>query len=255
MRTTTSAAPSLLLPNTNQSAAAKKKKLVFSFSSLTLSLTHSTQMATPLVAPFPEFPADAPLREGPGAADRGNAADVVAAAASASKSKTTTLVYCLRRPGCILCRATALRLAALAPRLESEFGVSIICVANRWMPAEVDALVKDFWKAPLKIYLDEDKAFFSALGNGKLRKGSLLTFLNPFSKVWAKIKEAKKTVSEHNMVGEGVVLGGLLAVVSNKKSSGKFEIVGGFQETTFGDTPTDEEVLALAKRAVEEAKK
>jgi len=51
------------------------------------------------------------------------------------------------------------------------------------------------------------------------------------------------------------VLGGLLAVVKSKKSGEGFEIVGSFQETTFGDAPSDEEVLAMAKHAVEEAKK
>lgn len=220
-------------------------------------------MATLLVAPFPAFPEDALLREGPaeGATEGSTsttssvkASDVIAAA-SKNKTSSATLVYCLRRPGCILCRATALRLAALARRLEQEIGVSTICVANAWMPAEIDAFVKDFWKSPLKIYLDENKALFTALGNGSLRKGSLLAFLNPFSRVWANAKEAKKTVADHNLVGDGLLLGGLLAVSKSQKSSGEqFEIVGGFQETTFGDAPTDEQVLELAKRAVEAAK-
>ena len=219
-------------------------------------------MATPLVAPFPAFPADALLREGPadGAVEdskstssSAKASDVIEAAVSNKTS--ATLVYCLRRPGCILCRATALRLAALAPKLEEELGVSIICVANAWMPAEIDAFVKDFWKSPLKIYLDEDKALFTALGNGTLRKGSLLAFLNPFSRVYANAKEAKKTVTEHNLIGDGLLLGGLLAVSKkSKKTGGELEIVGGFQETTFGDAPTDEQVLELAKKAVEAAK-
>ena len=195
-------------------------------------------MATPLVAPFPAFPADALLREGPadGAVEdskstssSAKASDVIEAAVSNKTS--ATLVYCLRRPGCILCRATALRLA------------------------EIDAFVKDFWKSPLKIYLDEDKALFTALGNGTLRKGSLLAFLNPFSRVYANAKEAKKTVTEHNLIGDGLLLGGLLAVSKkSKKTGGELEIVGGFQETTFGDAPTDEQVLELAKKAVEAAK-
>jgi len=43
--------------------------------------------------------------------------------------------------------------------------------------------------------------------------------------------------------------------VKSKKGGEGFEIVGSFQETTFGDAPSDEEVLAMAKHAVEEAKK
>ena len=214
-------------------------------------------MATPLVAPFPAFPDDALLREGPaeGAIEGSKSTSSSAKACDIISAKKTsaTLVYCLRRPGCILCRATALRLAALAPKLEKDLGVSIICVANAWMPAEIDAFVKDFWKAPLEIYLDEARALFTALGNGALRKGSLLAFLNPFSRVWSNAKEAKKTVTEHNLIGDGLLLGGLLAV-SRSKKSGLLEVVGGFQETTFGDAPSDEQVLELAKRAVEAAK-
>ncbi len=227
-------------------------------------------MATQLAAPFPEFPSDAMLREGPlegaiepsqSVAKSVKAGNVIIAAAasssSSSKTKTSTttvLVYCLRRPGCILCRATALRLAALAPKLETELGVPIICVANAWMPAEIDAFVKDFWRAPLKVYLDETKALFTALGNGTLRKGSLLAFINPFSRVWANAKEAKKTVTEHNLIGDGLLLGGLLAVTTSEKQGGKLEIFGGFQETTFGDAPTDEQVMELARKAVEGAR-
>ena len=170
-----------------------------------------------------------------------------------SKTKTSTaLVYCLRRPGCILCRATALRLAALAPRLEEELGVSIICVANAWMPAEIEAFRADYWKAPLKVYLDEQKAFFKTLGNGTLRKGSLLAFLNPWSTVYARAKEAKQTVKSHNLIGDGLHLGGLLAVSKNKKRNDYF-IAGGFKEQNFGDAPTDEQVLELARKAVEAA--
>lgn len=63
--------------------------------------------------------------------------------------------------------------------------------------------------ARLKIHLDETKAIYAAVGNGTIRKGSLLTFLNPFSKVWDAIKEAKKTVgNDHNMTGDGVSSGG-----------------------------------------------
>lgn len=217
-------------------------------------------MATPLVEPFPAFPADALLREGPAEGAAGGSAKSSSAKASdvvaSSSKKNAVLVYCLRRPGCILCRATALRLAALAAKLEDDLGVSIICVANAWLPAEIDAFVKDFWKSSLKVFLDEEKAFFAVLGNGSLRRGSLLSFANPFSRVYANARKAKKTVKEHNLIGDGLLLGGLLAVCKsqNKKNGGQFEIVGGFQETTFGDAPTDEQVLELAQRAVEAAK-
>ena len=217
-------------------------------------------MATPLAAPLPEFPADAVLRKGPAAIEGSEsissvkASDVIAAAA---KTSGATLVYCLRRPGCVLCRATALRLAALAPKLEADLGVTIICVANTWMPAEIDAFQKDFWQPPLEIYLDEDKAFFKALGNGTLRKGSLLHLLgliNPFSRVYSNAKRAKQAVGDnHNLVGEGLTLGGVIAVIKEKKTS-SLSFAGGFQERSFGDAPTDEQVVELAKMAVEAAK-
>lgn len=230
-------------------------------------------MATPLVAPFPEFPMDAILRQGPvpegggGGGENvvaGENADADAASSSSIFNGKPTIILLNRRPGCILCRQTALRVSALAPKLR-DLGVDLVCCCNAWLPAEIDAFVKDFWKPPLKVYLDVDKKLYAAVGeNGAVRRGSLATFLNPFSRVWRAISEAKKTVSEHNLVGDGLTLGGVLAVSSkankNKKKmendgdGGRIEIVGGFQETTFGDAPSDEQILELARRAAEFAK-
>jgi hypothetical protein len=42
------------------------------------------------------------------------------------------------------------------------------------------------------LYLDTEKKLYKSLGDGQLRKGSLLWFLNPFSVIWKHAKEAKE---------------------------------------------------------------
>lgn len=52
-----------------------------------------------------------------------------------------------------------------------------------------------------EVYLDKEKAFFQALGGGKVRRGSLLAFLNPASRVWKNTQAAKEVgVPESNLV-------------------------------------------------------
>jgi hypothetical protein len=151
------------------------------------------------------------------------------------------VVVVLRRPGCIMCRSQA----ALLWEKKSEFdqlGVKLACVVNQALPAEVEAFAKDFW--PGEIYLDESKGFYAAVGEGKIRKGSLWALLNPFGKVWKNAFKSKKVVGKnHNTVGDGTILGGLV-VVTTKGTSVPFA----FQEKAFGDAADVQDVLGAAAK-------
>ena len=116
----------------------------------------------------------------------------------------------------------------------------LVAVLNEDLPEQVAAFAKDFW--PGELYLDQEKAFFAAVGGGTVRRGTLLTFLNPFSRVWANAKAAKGV--EGNFEGDGLTYGGLLVV---RPRSGAVEYA--FQEETFGDHAPHEDVLAAALRA------
>ena len=114
--------------------------------------------------------------------------------------------------------------------------------------AEVEEFKRDFW--PEHLYLDEDKAFFKAVGGGKLKKGSLSAFLNPFSRIWKHAGDAKKAgVKEHNLNGEGLIMGGMFVM-----KPGSQGVQYQFQERNFGDHAPIEDVLAAAKAASEASK-
>lgn len=153
------------------------------------------------------------------------------------------VVYVLRRPGCILCRATAKRIGDLAPQLK-ELGLNLACVANQWIDPEVRAFVDGYWPPSVgPVFLDETQAFFTAVGGGASpRRLSLLNLLNP--RAWANAKKAKAIVGDdHNMVGDGQTMGGLMIVSSKGIQYASFE-------TTFGDAPDDDAILAAARKAV-----
>ena len=122
----------------------------------------------------------------------------------------------------VLCRAEAKSLYALKPELD-KLGVRLVCVVHESLPAEIKAFWPEYWYVrgelfvlmwfgvlfsrkivlidcvpcrPGELYLDTDKQLYKALGNGKLRKGSLLWFLNPFSVIWQHAREAKEV---HNI--------------------------------------------------------
>lgn len=116
---------------------------------------------------------------------------------------------------------------------------------------------------------------------GKLAKGSLLAFLNPFSAAWKNAKRAKAagTVRDSNLNGDGLTLGGACGQGAcgeglHCSSAGKVfaslpqhacahaplcmpaglliikrggEVAYAYPEKTFGDHAPHEEVLAAAR--------
>ncbi|CAL8462490.1 g2023 [Coccomyxa elongata] len=151
------------------------------------------------------------------------------------------VVLVLRRPGCLLCRAEARSLYALKPELD-KLGVRLVCVVHEGLPAEIKAFWPDYW--PGELYLDTDKKLYKALGNGKLRKGSLLWFLNPFSVIWQHAREAKEVhkIEDSNLKGDGLTMGGLLIL---KQGSGG--VAYAYAEERFGDHAGNEIILNICR--------
>mmetsp|Transcript_36993 Transcript_36993/g.59459 ORF Transcript_36993/g.59459 Transcript_36993/m.59459 type:complete len:90 (-) Transcript_36993:305-574(-) len=82
--------------------------------------------------------------------------------------------------------------------------------------------------------------FFKALGGGKVRKGSLLSFLNPWSPIYKKYNVIKDDVKDSNLKGEGSIFGGLY-IVSTKGVHYQFI------EKNFGDAAPIDQVLKVCK--------
>ncbi|KAI8100655.1 hypothetical protein M9434_005046 [Picochlorum sp. BPE23] len=145
------------------------------------------------------------------------------------------LVVVLRRPGCLLCRDQAIALwksretiANYAQGTDKQ-PTRMVCVLHEWKQREVDAF-KEFWGGEL--YHDETKAFYKAVHGGQVKKGSLASFLNPFSRAWKNYRavKARGAVCDSNLEGDGLTLGGLAVLDSPAGNS-----VYVFKEETFGD--------------------
>ena len=141
------------------------------------------------------------------------------------------VILAVRRPGCQLCRAEASRLHSIKPQLD-QAGVRLVAVLHEEREEQVLEFRSEFW--PGELFLDENKEVFKAVGGGALRRGSLTSFLNPFSRIWCALRprdsrgglqsrlltaHARRThvknsnfVEKSNLVGDGLTFGGLLVV-------------------------------------------
>ncbi|PNH08122.1 Redox-regulatory protein [Tetrabaena socialis] len=162
--------------------------------------------------------------------------------ASALWQNSTCAVLILRRPGCVLCRDEAQRLWALKPEFD-KLGVSLVCVVHEWIQREINAFTPAYWPGPL--YHDTSKSFYAALNNGTPLRGSLLPMLNPWSDVWKRIRAASKTVKEHNLAGEGAIMGGAMVI-----RQGEGGVAWCHVESTIGLVADPAEVLAAAAKEV-----
>mmetsp|Transcript_13054 Transcript_13054/g.39554 ORF Transcript_13054/g.39554 Transcript_13054/m.39554 type:complete len:185 (+) Transcript_13054:118-672(+) len=151
------------------------------------------------------------------------------------------VIFLIRRPGCVLCRAFANTLVENKGKLDA-MGVKLVGIVKEWDQAEIDDFTKKFW--PADIFFDESKKIFTSLTDGMETKLSLAQMLNPFSAAWKAARKAKQTVTDHNLKGEGQIPGGLLVM-----KSGGGGIVYSHLETFFGDHPPIADVLAAAKKA------
>ena len=94
--------------------------------------------------------------------------------------------------------------------------------------------------------MDTEKQLYKALGDGKLRRGSLLWFLNPWSVIWQHAKWARDEcgIKESNLKGDGLTMGGLMVI---KKGTGCPSFA--FAENRFGDHAEIDEILKACQAA------
>ncbi|KAL1807838.1 hypothetical protein ACET3Z_024828 [Daucus carota] len=155
------------------------------------------------------------------------------------RSKPAVLL-CLRRPGCIMCRAEAHKLYARKPIFDA-LGIQLYAVLHEHIEAEV----KDFWPRYWGgvVLLDKSREFFKALGGGRLLKDKFVSgfLLNP--RAIANYKRAKAMGMDSNFRGEGEIKGGLFIV-----GKGKSGIAYQFIERNFGDWAPIAEVIEICAR-------
>ncbi|XP_073147847.1 uncharacterized protein [Henckelia pumila] len=150
------------------------------------------------------------------------------------------ILLCIRRPGCIMCRAEAHQLYSKKPIFDA-LGVQLYAVLHEHIETEV----KDFWPrywGGVVLY-DRGQEFFKALGGGKLLKDKFISgfLLNP--RAIANYKRAKAIGVDQNFKGEGEIKGGLFIV-----GRGKNGIAYQFIERNFGDWAPPAEVIEICTR-------
>ena len=112
----------------------------------------------------------------------------------------------------MFCRAEIRRLKAIEKKL-NDVNCALHCVLKESIEEEVMEFSRDYWKSQERLYLDETKAFFKAVGGGIVRKSSLfLTLINPVKmyKVVQHFKKIGERTPKNNLNGEGLIMGGLM---------------------------------------------
>ncbi|KAH7291568.1 hypothetical protein KP509_29G022100 [Ceratopteris richardii] len=154
-------------------------------------------------------------------------------------AKKPTIILCIRRPGCIMCRAQAHQLYSRKPIFDA-WGVQLVAVINEYLEREVQLFWPRFWGG--MILLDKNREFFKALGGGILPKESFFTgFI--FNRVaWTNYQRAKAMEIESNFSGKGSIKGGLLIL-----RAGRGGVAYQFMERNFGDWAPLEELFKVCE--------
>lgn len=148
-----------------------------------------------------------------------------------------TVIFCIRRPGCVMCRAEAHQLYSRKPIFDA-LGVQLVAVLNEQIDSEVRSFWPRFWGG--MIVVDKNREFFKAMGGGVLPKDNLITgfIFNPAAR--ANFRRARTTGIGNNLKGEATIKGGLLII-----RPGKGGVAYQFIERNFGDWAPLEEVLEI----------
>lgn len=144
-----------------------------------------------------------------------------------------TIILCLRRPGCVMCRAEAHQLYTRKPIFDAK-GIQLVVLLNEYVDSEVKAFWPRYWGGV--VVADSNRDFFKALGQGKMPRENYLTgfFLNPTA--LSNFKRATATNFDWNVRGEGNIKGGMYIL-----RAGSGGIAYQFVERNFGDwAPLDE---------------
>jgi hypothetical protein len=150
------------------------------------------------------------------------------------------VLLCIRRPGCIMCRAEAHKLYAKKPMFDA-LGIQLYAVLHEHIESEV----KDFWPRYWGGVVLHDKSmdFFRALGGGELLKDKFISGFLFNRRAIANYKRAKSMGIEQNFKGEGEIKGGLFIV-----GKGKSGIAYQFIERNFGDWAPLGEIVEICTR-------
>ncbi|CAM6064829.1 unnamed protein product [Sphagnum tenellum] len=146
-----------------------------------------------------------------------------------------TLILCLRRPGCVMCRSEAHQLYARKPIFDA-MGIQLVVCLNEHIDAEVRAFWPRYWGGI--VVVDEKREFFKALGGGRLNEENVITGFIFNATARANWKRARATGIEFNSNGEGNIKGGLYII-----RAGNGGVAYQFVERNFGDWAPLEEVL------------
>ncbi|KAJ0988254.1 hypothetical protein J5N97_006610 [Dioscorea zingiberensis] len=150
------------------------------------------------------------------------------------------ILFCVRRPGCIMCRAEAHQLYMRKPIFDA-MGIQLIAVLHE----QIESEVKDFWPRYWGglVVLDRNLDFFRALGGGKLLKDKFVSGFLFNRRSIANFKRAADTGLDYNFTGEGEIKGGVFIV-----GSGRRGIVYQFIERNFGDWAPIAEVIQICSQ-------
>ncbi|KAL4185641.1 hypothetical protein AMTRI_Chr10g6950 [Amborella trichopoda] len=156
-----------------------------------------------------------------------------------------TVLLCLRRPGCVMCRAEAHQLYARKPIFDA-LGFRLIAAFHEQIDSEVSNFWPRYWGGI--VVLDKSMGFFKALGGGKLLKDQFVTGFLCNPRAIANYRRAKAMGVENNFNGKGEIKGGLFII-----DSGKSGIAYQFMERNFGDWAPINEVLEICSRMQKQA--
>ncbi|KAF8935083.1 hypothetical protein BGZ47_010072 [Haplosporangium gracile] len=148
-----------------------------------------------------------------------------------------TIVIAIRRPGCQFCREEARIFDAQRQTIEDDMGIKMVCIVHEKEGA--DEFQKEFWHG--KVYHDQAKNFYKALGNGRLRTGGWEQLVRP--SFWGNLIRNKRSGVKGNFIGDGSILGGLLLVQQGDQGLAYEHI-----EKVWGDIARADRVLEAASR-------
>ncbi|KAH6798669.1 hypothetical protein C2S51_035153 [Perilla frutescens var. frutescens] len=149
------------------------------------------------------------------------------------------ILVCIRRPGCIMCRAEAHQLYSKKPIFDA-LGIQLFAVLHEHIESEV----KDFWPRYWGGAVLYDRGRSSSRPwwrEAAQRQVHIWFLLNP--RAIANYRRAKASGVENNFKGEGEIKGGLYIV-----GKGKSGIAYQFIERNFGDWAPPAEVIDICTR-------
>ncbi|CAI2172370.1 20072_t:CDS:2 [Funneliformis geosporum] len=151
------------------------------------------------------------------------------------------LILVVRRPGCQLCREESVRISSLRELISGKMGLNMVAIVHENLNNEVEDFNQGFWKGT--VYFDKEKAFFSAIGGGKIQYAGLTNILKPT--VWYNIWSNYKTGVTGNLKGDGTVLGGTYIIKSGTEGG---KVIYQYREKVWGDHAPLEEVLKACEQ-------